>query len=162
MATVNFWDWTEHYLEAEAWTSLWKHPTFRGSCTSWCGNRYLDFVSPPLQHQAHLGKGRKRGTSRRVQEERVMGSKEKSNSQQRNKNLRKSIKRLRKKWTGLPRGQLLRSMTHCPTTTSRATMVQRFVVIVTPRWGKKHSESKTVVVRWERLFGMQWAQADLE
>lgn len=99
-----------------------------------------------------FGKGRKRSTSRRAQEEGMVGSKKKSNSLQRHKNLRKSIQRFRKKGTGLPRGQLLCSMTRCPTTTGRATIVQRFVVIFTPAWRKKPAESKTVLIRWERFF----------
>lgn len=146
----------------ETWTSLWKHAPFRASCSSWYENRNLDFVPPPLQHQVHLRKGRKRGRSMWVQEGAIVGNKEKRNFLQRNKNLRKWIKRFRKKWTVLPGGQLLCCMTHCPTTTSRTRMEQRFVLIFTPGWGKIPAGSKTVVIRWERLFGMQWAQEDLE
>lgn len=80
-ATVNLWGWTLPWGRGkppeETWTSLWKHSLFRGSCASWCRNRYPDFVPPPLQHQRHSGKGRKRGTSRQVQEQGFMGSKEK-------------------------------------------------------------------------------------
>lgn len=104
------------------------------------GGMNFPLETPPVQRQLHIlmreqvpgfyaastavsgtfGKGRKRGTRRRAQEEGTVGSKKKSNSLQRYKNLKKSIQRFRKKRRGLPRGQLLRGMTRCPTTTGRA------------------------------------------
>lgn len=105
---------------------------------------------------------RQRGITRWVQEGAVVGSKEKRNFLQRNKNLRKSLKRFRKKWTVLRGGHLLHCMTHYPTTTSRTRMVQMFALIFTPGWGKIPAESKTAVIRWERLFGMQLGSRRLE